>query len=100
MGSGSLMLLAGGLAFEPWPTFTYSSIAIMAWLVVVNTAFAFTLWNRSLRVLTSVQSSVIHTTMIVQVSILAWIFLGEALGPLDLVCLVLVLLGVLIVQAK
>jgi len=45
----------------------------------VNTAFAFTLWNHTLRTLAAVESSIINSTMLIQIAALAWLFLGEPL---------------------
>ena len=67
---------------------------------MANTAFAFVLWNRTLRRLTAVESSVANNTMLVQISILAWVFLGEALSARGVVGLVLAAVGTLIVQLR
>jgi drug/metabolite transporter (DMT)-like permease len=47
---------------------------------VVNTAFAFTLWNHTLRTLPAMESSIINGTMLIQIAVLAWVFLGEGLS--------------------
>jgi drug/metabolite transporter (DMT)-like permease len=98
MGFGSFLLLAGGLAFQGLPSLAPTSWLIVAWLAVVNTAFAFTLWNQTLRVLTAVESSIINSSMLVQIPILAWVFLGEGLGVKEILGLVLAGVGVIIVQ--
>jgi drug/metabolite transporter (DMT)-like permease len=49
MGVGAVVLLGVGLATEGWPTLTVQSAAIIGVLAVVNTAFAFWLWNVTLR---------------------------------------------------
>jgi drug/metabolite transporter (DMT)-like permease len=41
---------------------------IIGWLSVINTAFAFTLWNHTLRTLTAVESSVMNNTVLVQIA--------------------------------
>jgi drug/metabolite transporter (DMT)-like permease len=64
----------------------------------VNTAFAFTLWNKTLQTLTAVQSSIINNTMLIQIAVLAWIFLGEQITPGEIGGLLLVVIGTLIVQ--
>lgn len=46
----------------------------------MNTAFAFTSWNATLRRLSAMESSVVNTTMLIQIAVLAWVFLGESLG--------------------
>ncbi|MDQ2848487.1 MAG: DMT family transporter [Actinomycetota bacterium] len=64
----------------------------------MNTAFAFTLWNHTLRRLTAVRSSVINNTMLIQIAVLAWIFLDEPLGVRQIVGLVLATVGSAAVQ--
>ena len=36
-----------------------------------------TIWNYTLRTLTAMESSIINGTMLIQIAVLAWIFLGE-----------------------
>jgi len=100
MGIGGLALLAVGLITHPLPALSLQSWLIIAWLALVNTAFAFTLWNHTLRTLSAVESSIINSTMLVQIAILAWIFLGESLGGRQIVGVVLVSLAVFVVQLK
>lgn len=73
-------------------------MAIAGWLAVVNTAFAFTLYNCALRHLSAVESSVIVNLMLVMLATLAWIFLGETLTPLQVAGLAIVSACVFIVQ--
>lgn len=98
MGFGSALLLAGGLSFQGLPVLSPSNWLIIIWLAVVNTAFAFTLWNQTLRSLPAVESSIINSSMLIQIPILAWIFLGETLGIKEISGLILAGVGVLIVQ--
>ncbi len=95
---GSLALLGTGVALEGWPSLDGRGWAIIAWLAAVNTAFAFTLFNRALRVLTAVESSTILNLLLVMVAIMAWIFLGEALDARQVLGLAVVTVGVAIVQ--
>jgi drug/metabolite transporter (DMT)-like permease len=69
-------------------------------LAVVNTAFAFTLWNKTLQVLSSVESSMINNTMLIQIALLAWLFLGEKLSIWNIVGLVLAAAGVFLANIK
>jgi drug/metabolite transporter (DMT)-like permease len=98
MAAGSALLLVVGVVLEGWPSLDLRGWAIVGWLAVVNTAFAFTLYNRTLRVLTAVESSVIVNLMLVMVAALAWIFLGEALDLRQIIGLGLATAGVLVVQ--
>ncbi|HRQ24264.1 MAG TPA: DMT family transporter [Anaerolineales bacterium] len=98
MGVGGVLMLAIGLAAQGVGRLTIQQWGIIAWLAVVNTAFAFTLWNKSLQTLTAVESSIINSTMLPQIAILAWIFLDEPLGNRQIAGLALVASGTLIVQ--
>jgi drug/metabolite transporter (DMT)-like permease len=100
MGIGSLLLLIIGIVTQGFGSMTWQDWAIIFWLAVVNTAFAFTLWNQTLRTLTAVESSVINSLMMPQIAILAFVFLGEALSAKEIWGLILVGSGVLIVQMK
>jgi drug/metabolite transporter (DMT)-like permease len=100
MGSGALVLLGVGIAVQGVPHMTLSSWAIVLWLAVVNSALAFTLWNRTLRTLTAMESSIINNTMLFQIAALAWLFLGEALGWREVAGIVLAAAGVLAVQLR
>ena len=98
MGIGGLLLLAAGAVGQGFGRLDGTQWLIIAWLAVVNTAIAFTLWNNTLRTLTAIESSVLNNTMLPQIAILAWIFLGESLGLRQIVGLALVAAGTLIVQ--
>jgi drug/metabolite transporter (DMT)-like permease len=98
MGFGSILLLGLGLAFESLPRLGGKEWLIILWLAAVNTAFAFTLWNRSLQQLSAAQSGAINNTMLIQIAILAWIFLGERLSAIQIIGLSIALIGTVLVQ--
>ncbi|HSK88934.1 MAG TPA: DMT family transporter [Anaerolineales bacterium] len=100
MGIGSLLLLIVGIVFQGFGQLDWQSWLLIAWLAVVNTAFAFTLWNHTLRTLSAVESSIINNLMLPQIAILAFVFLGETLNGKEIFGLVLVSLGVIIVQLQ
>jgi drug/metabolite transporter (DMT)-like permease len=100
MGIGALPLLVGGIAVQGLPPLTLTHWAIILWLAVVNTALAFTLWNRSLRTLSAMESSIINNTMLFQIAVLAWLFLGEPLGWRQVVGMMLAGGGTLLVQLR
>jgi drug/metabolite transporter (DMT)-like permease len=100
MGIGAIVLLVVGIATQGLPPISPKSWAIIAWLAVVNTAFAFTLWNYTLRILTATESSIINGTMLIWIPILAVLFLGEQISGRELLGLVAVGLGTLIVQLR
>lgn len=98
MGIGSALLLGLGGVIQGFGLLQGSQWVIIGWLALVNTAFAFTLWNRTLQTLTAVESSVLNSLMLPQIALLAWLFLGEGLSGRQIVGLVLVGMGVLLVQ--
>ena len=100
MGIGALTLLAGGIAWQGLPPLSLTHWAIIVWLAVVNSAYAFTLWNRTLRTLSAMESSIINNTMLFQIALLAWLFLGEALTWPRIIGMALAAIGTLIVQLK
>ncbi len=100
MSIGSLLLLGTGLTVQGIGKPTLLDWGILAWLAVVNTAFAFTLWNTTLRTLTAVESSILNSLMMPQIAVLAVIFLGEKLAGKEIAGLVLVGIGVIVVQLK
>jgi drug/metabolite transporter (DMT)-like permease len=100
MGIGGLLLLAIGSTGEGIGRLDLTQWLIIGWLAVVNTALAFTLWNRTLRTLTAVESSVINNTMLPQIVLLAWLFLGEPLSLRQIGGILLVAAGTLVVQLK
>ena len=100
MGVGAVALLTTGVASQGLPPLSARHWMIIVWLAVVNTAFAFTLWNRTLRTLTAVESSIINGTMLGQIAILAWLFLGEELTSQRVLGLVLAGFGTLMVNLR
>ena len=98
MGVGAVLLVGTGAATQGIPVVDGRGWLIVLALAVVNTAFAFTLWNHTLRTLTVVESSVINNTMLIQIAVLAWILLSEPLGPRQIVGLGLAVAGTLVVQ--
>ena len=100
MGIGSALLLAIGGFTQGFGEISPRDWVIIAWLAVVNTAPAFTIWNHTLRTLTAVESSVINSLMMPQIAILAFVFLGEGLTTREVIGLILVGVGVLVVQLR
>jgi drug/metabolite transporter (DMT)-like permease len=100
MGVGAAALLVTGVAVQGLPPITPTGWAIIAWLAVVNTAFAFTLWNHTLRTLTAMQSSIINGTMIIWIPLFAVLFLNEQVTAKELFGLVVVGAGTIMVQLR
>jgi drug/metabolite transporter (DMT)-like permease len=99
VGIGSVLLLAVGLAVEPTPALNTASIVLLLWLGIANTALAFTLWNFALRTLRALEAGVIATAQVIEVTLLAWWLLGEALSPARLIAALIIVAGVILVQA-
>ena len=95
MSIGAVALLAVGLAAEGMPSITPRAAAYVLWLAVVNTALAFTMWNHSLRHLTATESAVINNTMLIQIAVLAWLFLGETPSLVQVVGIAAVTVGIM-----
>lgn len=98
MGIGAVILLVTGVVTQGLPRLMPWSWLIVGWLAVVNTAYAFTLWNQTLRQLSAVESSMINSTMLIQITLLAWFILGERLTGQEMAGLALAALGVALVQ--
>jgi drug/metabolite transporter (DMT)-like permease len=100
MGIGSVVLLITGISTGGLPPLSLQSWAIIGWLALVNTAIAFTLWNRSLQTLQATESSVINGTMMIWIPILAVLFLGETLDFKGILGLIIAGVGTLLVQLR
>ena len=100
MGIGSTILLVIGVATQGIGHPSLGDWGIIAWLAIVNTAFAFTVWNHTMQTLTAVESSIINSLMMPQIAILAFFFLGETLTAKEILGLILVGAGVLVVQLR
>lgn len=99
MAIGAAILIVVALVAEGTPQVTVQAWLIIGWLAVVNTAVAFTLWNLTLRSLSALESAAINNTMLVQIALLAWIFLDESLGWGEGAGIILVSFGILLTQA-
>ncbi|MFQ6615174.1 MAG: DMT family transporter [Fidelibacterota bacterium] len=100
MGVGSVVLLSAGFATEGLPIISLKGLAFVAWLAAVNTAFAFTLWNLTLRTLTAMESSIINGTMLIQIAILAWFFLDEKISFQEGAGMIVAAVGAVLVQVR
>lgn len=100
MALGGTLTLIVGVATEGIPRLSLGAWGIVLWLAVANTAFAFTLWNHTLRSLTATESSAINNTMLVQIAVLAWLILGEGLSATQWVALAVVSTGIWFVRRR
>ena len=100
MGIGALLLLLIGLYNDPFPEIGRTNWLYLIWLAVINTAFAFTLWNLTLQNLRAMESSIINGTMLLQIAVLAWIFLGEAITFQEAIGMIAAGIGAVLVTLK
>lgn len=100
MGVGSVILLMVGIITQGFPLLSLKNILSLLWLAGINTALAFTLWNLTLRSLTAMESSIINGTMLIQIAILAWIFLGETITLKELIGMMIAAAGAFLVQLR
>jgi drug/metabolite transporter (DMT)-like permease len=100
MSVGAILLLSTGFAVDGFVSLSMRAVVIIAWLAVVNTALAFTLWNLSLRHLNAGESAVINNTMMLQIAFLGWLFLDEAPTGVQWIGLVVVSAGIAIAQLR
>ena len=98
MGVGAIILLSVGLMLDGFPVISLKTWLFILWLAVINTAFAFTLWNFILRSLSAMESSIINGTMLIQIAILAWIFLGESISLQEGIGMMIAAIGAVFVQ--
>ena len=100
MTFGAAILLIWGFVTEEVPALSLTSWIYIIWLSVVNTALAFTLWNKAMQHIRAIDMSLIQSTMMPQIIILSVIFLGEIPTILDWIALSLIAISVLLVQVS
>ncbi len=100
MGIGAAILLIVGLSLNGLPSISFKNWLFLIWLAAINTAFAFTIWNLTLRNLTAMESSIINGTMLIQIAFLAWIFLDETITGQEGFGMLIAALGAVLVQLK
>ncbi len=124
-GRGPVALTMWGFAFatlfwavvQPWWTWPWGSLdftthpfgdggpavaawVLVVWMVVLGTVLPFALVLQSLRHLRASQASVIGMTEPLIASLIAFVFLGEVLTPLQVVGGVVVLVGVVLAETS
>jgi drug/metabolite transporter (DMT)-like permease len=100
MGIGSVILLISGIILQGLPGISTQNIFYLLWLAIINTALAFTIWNFTLRTLSAIESSIINGTMLIQIAILAWIFLGEEITFREGIGMLIAAFGAVLVQLR
>jgi drug/metabolite transporter (DMT)-like permease len=100
MGFGAVVLLVVGITLQGLPSISMQNIIYLLWLAVVNTAIAFVIWNYTLRTLSAIESSIINGTMLIQIAVLAYIFLGEEISFKEIIGMSIAAIGAVLVQLK
>ena len=100
MGIGVAGMVVLTLVTGQYAPLRLSGILIIVWLATANTALAFFMWNWSLKSIPAYELTVFQDLMLVEIAILAFIFLQETITPFMVGGMALVLVGVLIVQFK
>jgi drug/metabolite transporter (DMT)-like permease len=98
MFCGAITLLLFASLIEGFVSISLIEWGIILWLSLVNTAFAFVLWNHALERMKAFELSILQNTMLIQIGILAWFFLGEILSMVKILAMVIVFVGIIIVQ--
>ena len=100
MGVGSVILLTSGILIQGFPPISFVNVLYLLWLAIINTALAFTIWNFTLKSLTAMESSIINGTMLIQIAVLAWVFLGEDISIKEMAGMLIASAGAVLVQLK
>ena len=100
MGIGSVILLISGIVIQGLPAISTQNIFYLLWLAIINTALAFTIWNFTLRTLSAMESSIINGTMLIQIAVLAWIFLDEEITLQEGTGMLIAATGAVLVQLR
>lgn len=95
---GSLILLAVALMVETVPPFSMMSVVFILSLAFVNTAFAFTIWNKTMQTLRATDSSLINSLMLPQIVLWSVLFLAESPTGQQWVGIVLLASSIITVQ--
>lgn len=101
MSIGSILMLIGGIAIDGIQilySLSIISILYIVWLGVINTAIAFTIWNKAMQKLRAMDMTIINGTMLPQIVILSIFFLGETPILKEWLGLILIVISTLLIQ--
>jgi drug/metabolite transporter (DMT)-like permease len=100
LGMGGAIALLVGLTVEGLPAAPLEGWLIILWLGAINTAFAYMLYYHALQVLTALELNTILNLSPLVTGLLAWLLLGDLLVRSQLLGIIVVIAGVVIVQAN
>jgi probable blue pigment (indigoidine) exporter len=95
---GGMTTLLIALAVEGIPVFSRTSLFIVLWLALVNTALGYWIYNRALRTLTALEMNMVMNLTPFFTAGLSWIILGEKLAGIQFLGMVIMVGGVAFVQ--
>ena len=95
---GVILLIIAGL-LEGWPVLPLAAWGIILTLAVINTALAYMLYNQALQSLTALEMNMLLNLSPLVTAVFAWLLLRETLNKLQVVGMVVVIVGVVVVQA-
>ena len=95
---GGILSMLLALIVEGIPQFTPKSIIIVLFLAVVNTSLGYLLYNHSLRELTALEMNMVLNLSPIFTALLSWVLLGETLGTIQILGMIVVIVGVVFVQ--
>ncbi|MFX0123623.1 MAG: DMT family transporter [Candidatus Hodarchaeota archaeon] len=101
MAIGAIIMLVCGIIIEGIHiifSLSTRSILFIVWLGVVNTALAFTIWNKAMQKLRAMDMTIINSTMLPQIVILSIIFLAEMPILKEWIGLFLIVVSTLLIQ--
>jgi drug/metabolite transporter (DMT)-like permease len=100
MGVGVVGMVALSAATGEYSPLSMQNLVYVVWLATANTALAFFLWNWSLTAIPAYHLTVLQNVMLVEIALFSLAFLGEALTPVMIAGMALVLVGVVVVQLR
>ena len=87
---GVSLAVQGG--FEP----TAETVGPLVYVGVFSSAIAFFAWNKAIAAIGAARAGVVYYLQPVCVAVLSFALLGEATGPLQILCMALILGGVML----
>ncbi len=94
------MLLGTTVLTRNTAVVSLSGWTIILWLSIVNTSLAFVLWNHAIKTIRAYEQSILQNTMLIQITLLAFVFLNEILILPKILGITIVFTGVLMVQLR
>ncbi|MFJ8308251.1 MULTISPECIES: DMT family transporter [unclassified Streptomyces] len=87
---GVSLAVQGGFAATP------ATVGPLLYVGVLSSAVAFFAWNKAIALIGAARAGVVYYLQPVCVALLSFVLLGEATGPVQLVCMALILGGVVL----